>query len=117
MPAMTQHPDHGLGRLNWRDALARGRAVLTKWLMRKRTRRHLSNLDSNLLSDVGLDKRDRARECAKWFWQGVPTASDADIQTKEKARRFQARVLFGETEKPDQTLRRNRTTTSTRAIS
>ena len=117
MPAMTQHRNFSTGRLNWRGALAAAGAVLALWLRRRETRRHLRNLDSRLLSDVGLDEQDRARECAKWLWQGLPDDRDAETQTNENARSIQARVLIIEMEKPDQALRRNRTTTSTRAIS
>ena len=39
------------------------------WLMGLRTRRHLSDLGARLLADIGLEERDRDRECAKWFWE------------------------------------------------
>jgi uncharacterized protein YjiS (DUF1127 family) len=114
---MTQLPNRDTGNLNWRGLLAAACAVLAVWLTLRRTRRHLRNLDSSLLSDVGLDERDRARECAKWLWQGLSDDQDVRVKANENARAFQARVLFTEMEKKDQAFRRNRTTTSTRAIS
>jgi uncharacterized protein YjiS (DUF1127 family) len=44
-------------------------AILRTWRLRRKTRRHLRGLDARLLADVGLSEADRARECAKWFWQ------------------------------------------------
>ncbi len=35
---------------------------------RYRQRRHLDELDDHQLADVGLTRRDVARECAKPFW-------------------------------------------------
>ncbi|MDX1425513.1 MAG: DUF1127 domain-containing protein [Kiloniellales bacterium] len=43
--------------------------ILRTWCLRRKTRRHLRGLDARLLADVGLSEADRARECAKWFWQ------------------------------------------------
>lgn len=39
------------------------------YLMRTTTRRCLRELNERLLADIGLDERDRRRECAKWFWE------------------------------------------------
>jgi uncharacterized protein YjiS (DUF1127 family) len=87
------------------------------WFGRRRTHRQLRHLDFRLPADAGLDERERPRECANWRWQDVPENMDVGARSNENARRLHARVRFDETENPDQTLRRNRTTTSTRAIS
>jgi uncharacterized protein YjiS (DUF1127 family) len=39
------------------------------WLRRMWTRHRLAELDARQLDDVGLSELERARECAKWFWQ------------------------------------------------
>lgn len=44
-------------------------AAMKIWLRRAGTRRHLRDLDTRQLRDVGLGAQARERECAKWFWQ------------------------------------------------
>jgi uncharacterized protein YjiS (DUF1127 family) len=39
------------------------------WVQRSRQRSLLSELDDERLRDLGLSKKDVARECAKWFWR------------------------------------------------
>jgi uncharacterized protein YjiS (DUF1127 family) len=108
-----QQPD----RFDWRRSCAAARALITLWLMRRRTRNQLRHLDAHLLSDIGIDEQARARECAKWLWQGVPDTDLAAPATNENAPCFRGRAQFSKTENTVQTLRRRRTTTSTRAIS
>jgi uncharacterized protein YjiS (DUF1127 family) len=43
--------------------------LLAKWDARYMQRIALSELDSRLLEDTGIDWDDRRRECSKWFWQ------------------------------------------------
>jgi uncharacterized protein YjiS (DUF1127 family) len=43
--------------------------VLRLWWQRGTTRRSLRHLEARQLQDAGLTDRDRATECAKWFWQ------------------------------------------------
>ncbi|MFP7672599.1 DUF1127 domain-containing protein [Marivita sp. S0852] len=43
--------------------------VLTQWTERRRTRRHLGQLDDHLLRDVGLDRLAAQREADRKFWQ------------------------------------------------
>jgi uncharacterized protein YjiS (DUF1127 family) len=44
-------------------------ATITLWLRRARTRADLRELDAHRLADIGVTEAERARECAKWFWQ------------------------------------------------
>ena len=88
---------------------------LTICLRRARTRRQLRDLPPHLLRDIGIDDAARNRECARWLWQGL-TTDDADDAPNKNARGSPARVARLQM-KSDQTLRRSRTTTSTRAIS
>jgi len=67
-------------------------SILTRlklWRRRARTRRHLLDLPPHLLRDIGLDDAARTRECARWFWQGVADAGDAQ---KENGRCSRAPV-------------------------
>lgn len=92
-------------------------SILTRfclWRRRYRTRRHLRDLPDYLLRDIGLDDAARARECARWFWQGVADIGNAP---KENGRCLRAPVCESAVSDSAQTLRRSRTTTSTRAIS
>jgi len=51
-------------------AAFRGLSVwIFKVLMRTRTRRALAQLDDRMLRDIGLDKRQVARESQKPFWR------------------------------------------------
>ena len=45
-------------------------AVAALWFDRWQTRRHLAELASRDLADIGRTESERWRECAKWFWQG-----------------------------------------------
>lgn len=45
------------------------RAVLGRWLERRRQRRALRDLDDHLLRDIGLDRSDALREGRKPFWR------------------------------------------------
>jgi uncharacterized protein YjiS (DUF1127 family) len=112
---MAKHRHYGL--FAWRRLIVAARAKVALCLRRRRTRRRLRHLDAHLLSDIGIDEQARARECAKWLWQGVPDAALAAEDTNENAPRIRGRVQFGKIENMDQALRRRRTTTSTRAIS
>jgi uncharacterized protein YjiS (DUF1127 family) len=49
---------------SWRTTVS----VLRLWRQRATTRRSLRHLNARELEDVGLLERDRAAECAKWFW-------------------------------------------------
>lgn len=44
--------------------------VVTKWDMRRRTRKSLSQLEPHLLSDIGLTEGRAKTEAGKPFWQG-----------------------------------------------
>lgn len=75
MTNVTEHPTH-LAYLTNRPALpmvaeaAIGFAVLvTKWSVRKRTRRQLSRLDAHQLRDIGLQREDAMREGTLPFWR------------------------------------------------
>jgi uncharacterized protein YjiS (DUF1127 family) len=111
--AKHQQPD----RLDWRRLFVAARALIALWLMRRRTRAQLRHLDAHLLNDIGIDEQARARECAKWLWQGVSDADPTATATNENAPSFRGRAQFSKTGNTVQTLRRRRTTTSTRAIS
>jgi uncharacterized protein YjiS (DUF1127 family) len=117
VPTMTKHRTWNTGKPNWRGSFAAMRALFALWSRRRETRRHLRDLDSRLLRDIGLDEQDRVRECAKWPWQGAPDDSDTTGPASKNARSLRARVRSNQNEKADQAFRRNRTTTSTRAIS
>jgi uncharacterized protein YjiS (DUF1127 family) len=104
-------------RFDWRRSFIAARTVLALWLRRRRTRRQLRDLDTRLLNDIGIDAQARARECAKWLWQGVPETVFAAAATNENAPGFRGRAHSRKFEKTVQALRRRRTTTSTRAIS
>jgi uncharacterized protein YjiS (DUF1127 family) len=84
---------------------------LTLCLRRARTRRQLRDLPAHLLDDIGIDGAAREDECGRWPWRGAaPDASNKNARgSPARVARFQM--------KSDQTLRRSRTTTSTRAIS
>ncbi|WP_245416852.1 DUF1127 domain-containing protein [Undibacter mobilis] len=59
-------------------------SILTRlklWNRRTRTRGHLRDLPDHLLRDIGIDDAARARECARWFWQGVPTGTRRQKKT------------------------------------
>jgi len=43
--------------------------AVTKWDMRRKTRRHLKNLTPHLLNDIGLDASTAHAELSKPFWQ------------------------------------------------
>jgi uncharacterized protein YjiS (DUF1127 family) len=49
--------------------LAKFQWQVTEWRKRMRGRYLLSQLDDRMLSDVGLNRSDVDRECAKYFWQ------------------------------------------------
>ncbi|KJZ20210.1 DUF1127 domain-containing protein [Loktanella sp. S4079] len=43
--------------------------AVTKWDVRRKTRRHLRNMPPYLLNDIGLDAYTASTEAAKPFWQ------------------------------------------------
>ena len=43
--------------------------VVTKWDMRRKTRRSLKGLEPHLLNDIGLDRFSAQAEATKPFWQ------------------------------------------------
>ena len=45
-------------------------ALLRRSRARIRERRALAAMDERLLRDIGINRLDAARECAKPFWQG-----------------------------------------------
>jgi uncharacterized protein YjiS (DUF1127 family) len=57
-----------LGSASLGSVLWRGRATLRTWLIRRRQRRALGDLDDHLLRDIGLTPAEVARERAKRFW-------------------------------------------------
>ena len=75
MTHISEHPTH-LAYLNSRPALpmiaeaAIGFAVLvTKWSVRKRTRRQLTQLTQYQLRDIGLHREQAMREGTLPFWK------------------------------------------------
>jgi uncharacterized protein YjiS (DUF1127 family) len=66
-----------------------------RWLKlcarRARTRRQLRDLPAHLLRDIGIDDAARARESARWLWQGV-VAEEVDEAPNENARGKPSRV-------------------------
>ena len=45
------------------------RARLRCWRSRRREREALAAMDERLLRDIGVNRLDQARECAKPFWR------------------------------------------------
>lgn len=43
--------------------------AVTKWDMRRRTRKHLRDMPPHLLKDIGLDRHAAHAEATKPFWQ------------------------------------------------
>lgn len=50
-------------------ALASAIGRLALWRRNQRTRQGLKMLTEQQLADIGISPKDRADECAKWFWQ------------------------------------------------
>jgi uncharacterized protein YjiS (DUF1127 family) len=42
---------------------------LSRWRNRARQRRQLATLDDRMLADIGINRCDVMRECAKRFWE------------------------------------------------
>ena len=42
---------------------------LSRWRNRARQRRELAALDERMLADIGINRCDVMRECAKRFWE------------------------------------------------
>ena len=42
--------------------------VLAKWEERRRTRKHLKDLDDHILNDIGLTRHIAEKEAARPFW-------------------------------------------------
>jgi uncharacterized protein YjiS (DUF1127 family) len=61
--ARVSYASGGLG------LLARTSALLRRWQQRSVYRAHLAELDTRLLTDIGLTPDDAARESAKPFWR------------------------------------------------
>lgn len=40
------------------------------WIARRRTRLHLSELDTHMLDDIGVTEAQARKEAARPFWQG-----------------------------------------------
>jgi uncharacterized protein YjiS (DUF1127 family) len=58
----------------WQSAESRRRwravvECLSRWRDRARQRRQLSGLDERMLADIGINRCDVMRECAKRFWE------------------------------------------------
>lgn len=49
--------------------LVLGAYLVAKFAERRRTRRHLINLDAHMLRDIGLSPDQARREADKHFWQ------------------------------------------------
>jgi uncharacterized protein YjiS (DUF1127 family) len=64
---MHMQAKQSINPASWRIAITI--AAFRLWCQRAVTRRALRDLDARYLADVGLTERDRAAECAKWFWQ------------------------------------------------
>lgn len=111
-------------------------ARLAFWHRRASTRRRLRDLPPHLLNDIGLDAAARDDECSKWAWQGKPWQGKTwqgktwqgkpwqgsawrgeEAGAKENGRCLRAPVQNATAIDGGYTLRRSRTTTSTRAIS
>jgi uncharacterized protein YjiS (DUF1127 family) len=52
-------------RRQWRAVVE----CLSRWRDRARQRRQLSGLDERMLADIGINRCDVMRECAKRFWE------------------------------------------------
>jgi uncharacterized protein YjiS (DUF1127 family) len=63
LPTRSTAGSASLGSVLWR-----GRATLRTWLIRRRQRRALGDLDDHLLRNIGLTPAEVARERAKRFW-------------------------------------------------
>jgi uncharacterized protein YjiS (DUF1127 family) len=44
-------------------------AVMRTWVARSRERRALSQLDDQVLADIGISRAEAWLEARKWFWQ------------------------------------------------
>ena len=62
----TTHAGHGVRH----GALYGIAHLLHVWLERVHTRRHLSELDDHMLSDIGLTRFDVEMEARRPFWRG-----------------------------------------------
>ncbi len=62
--ALSSHPLPPLSR-----SLLRLTLVAVTWEMRRRTRKDLRNLSSQMLRDIGLEPWDARIEAAKPFWR------------------------------------------------
>ena len=49
--------------------LVKAAIIVTKWDMRRRTRKSLMNLDHDQLHDIGLTRSQAVEEAGKSFWQ------------------------------------------------
>lgn len=59
-----------------RPGVALPRLLLNRlgdWYVCACSRRHLAELDSHMLNDIGLSEADRRRECARPFWRASET--------------------------------------------
>ncbi|WP_419832622.1 DUF1127 domain-containing protein [Endozoicomonas atrinae] len=45
------------------------KSVIITWKVRAQSRKHLAEMDSRLLNDIGLTEADRSQEVIKPFWQ------------------------------------------------
>lgn len=44
--------------------------VTSVWITRRRTRKHLSELDDHMLKDIGITRTQARKEAARPFWHG-----------------------------------------------
>lgn len=51
------------------DLAVRAAVMVTKWRIRRQSRRALAQLEDHLLKDIGLSPREAKKESNLWFWQ------------------------------------------------
>jgi uncharacterized protein YjiS (DUF1127 family) len=76
MTQTTQHTSHSIAFLGAHqplplvaDLAVRAAVMVTKWRIRRNTRRALAQLEEPLLRDIGITPREARQQSNLWFWQ------------------------------------------------